>query len=1132
MTTARVELGVLGPASAMVDGDPVPLGAHRLRSLLAVLVLWKAQTTPAERIIDVLWEGAPSPGASNTLQGYVASLRRVLEPHRQPRAASSVLVHEAGGYRLRVRPEQVDADRFEALVVAANTFVQALPDPSRPVLAGDPSAAEALQADLAEAMTLWRGDAFGDLGDFTPAVTERRRLEALRVDGRSASIVVDLALGRSHGAAAALEELVSAHPLREQLWGLWAVALVRCDRQAHALEVLRRLRATLADELGIDPSPQLVRLQEDILRQDPTVVGAVAGARTAASPPSPPGPAAPAGVPPVAPGPVTVSPYRAPLVGRDGELELLRHGMQAAAEGDGRVVMLVGEAGVGKSRLTAELLRWVRTEQLALTATVRSHDGDGAPPLWALTQAFAELSRSSGVPVPDVPRSDGSTGDEAAEEGRFALYEELAGFVREVTRTSPVLLVIEDAHWSDPTTLRVLRHLVDHAVDLPLMIVVNRRPEGESAAAADLAASITRSGGTWLQLEGLTAQDVAHLADQLTHVDLSEGELRDIHDRSGGNPLYVTELLRAAGRSEGTLPASLAGLVQRRLRTLPAATARALQVASLLGREFTLDSVSKASGEEEDLLDVLEPARLAGVLRERTAGTWMFTHALVRDAVLDAMRPGERSTWHAVIAASLESATHDPRARSEVARHWRAAGAQHAGQAWRSTAAAARRAHEVFAFEEEAELLAEALESQRIDAGSTDPERFDLLERRAGACRLSSDWDGAATAVIEAIAVAERMERPDLAAQAGTSLPEGSVWHVQRYGTVSADLVHALRRCLALADPDDAVLRCRLLLTIAGASFYVATPDELDALVEEALDIAEQVQDPGLQCLALQQAYSARWRPGTVQWRVEIAAQGVTLARAAGSLRFEATCGALHAIALMEAGRLDESRVVMARALDLATRHGFATVVVILELLRVPLKLLAGRDDEAEASLRRVLDLQERITGSNLAAAIAGSQMLTLMWQGRAAEFVEAAQHTPPDQEAPMELIAVVMLLRLGLDDVARGLYESMPTVEPDDTYMGMLVAAISAEVALRFGQPEMSERMYEWLRRFSGGVASAGSTGVLGPVDAFLALGAAGSGRTDEATRYADAALDQCGRWGMPRAAQWLTGLRRQHAF
>ncbi|MCD4532830.1 AAA family ATPase [Nocardioides sp. cx-169] len=1136
MVTADVELGILGPTLAIVDGAPASLSARRLRSLLAALVLWRGQATRAERLIDVLWQGAPSPGAANTLQGYVASLRRTLEPQRRPRAAPSILLHEPGGYRLDLGADQIDAERFESAVDAGRSFLQRFPDPTRPHLtaAGSAagSAAEALQADLAEAMGLWRGEAYADLEDFTPAATERRRLETLLVDVRTADVVVDLTLGRSARAASVLEELITLHPLREQLWGMWAVALVRNDRQAHALEVLGRLRTTLADELGIDPSPQIARLHEAVLRQDPSVLGVPAS--PPAAPPTLPAKAPPisAGAPDVAAGSAPLAPNGPPFVGRDRELKWLQDGMRAAAGGHPQFFLLWGEAGVGKSRLTTELVRWVRTQGLALTATVRNVESDSAPPLWALLRTLGELSEATGIAVPTIAQDVEVEGDEAAGAGQFALDDQLATFVRHVARARPLLLVVEDAHWSDPSTLRVVRHLVEHALDLPLMVVITRRSEDETAAAAALSTTVTRCGGTWVHLQGLTSMDVRQLADHLTDPVLSDDELKEIQERSGGNPLFVSELLRAAGQQGSHLPASLAGLVHRRLQALPDDTARLVQVAALLGREFTVGALALATDSSSDLLPVIEPARLAGILRERTGGTWTFAHALVRDAVVDAMRPSERGGWHARIAASLDSTAADAFTRSEVARHWRAAGPHHAAQAWRSTASAAGRAHQLFAFHEEAGLLAEALASQRVDASSTDLERFDLLERRATACRLSSDWDQAATAVIEAIAMAERMDRPELAARAATSLPEGSIWHVQRYGTVSADLVHALHRCLALADPDDVVLRCRLLLTIAQESYYIATHDELDTYVEQALAIADEVPDPELQCLALQQAYSARWRPGTVQWRIDIASRGLGLARAAGSLRFEATCGALHAIALVEAGRLTEAQVVMAQALDLATRQEFATVVAILELLRVPLKLLAGRDDEASASLRRVVGLQERITGSNLPAAIAGSQMLAMMWQGRASDFVAAVTQSPPDQEAPIELTAVLILFRLGLDEAAHAHYASMPALEPDGTYMGMLVAAVSAEVALHLGRRPLSERMYEWLQPYSGGVASAGSTAVLGPVDAFLALAAAGSGRPAQAAAHAESALEQCSRWGMSRATSWLSDLRERYHF
>jgi hypothetical protein len=180
----------------------------------------------------------------------------------------------------------------------------------------------------------------------------------------------------------------------------------------------------------------------------------------------------------------------------------------------------------------------------------------------------------------------------------------------------------------------------------------------------------------------------------------------------------------------------------------------------------------------------------------------------------------------------------------------------------------------------------------------------------------------------------------------------------------------------------------------------------------------------------------------------------------------------------------------------------------------------------------RVLDLQERVNVSNVPAVVAGLQILTLMWQSRTSEFLAAIQMAAPRSEVPVELVVVMALLRLDLEEPGRDLYASITPVEPDDTYMGMLVAAASAEVAFRLKIPELAERMYAWLEPYAGGVASAGSTAVLGPVDAFLALAAAGSGDATAAAAHADAALEQCARWAMPRVSIWLGDVRSTAGF
>ncbi|QIG41868.1 AAA family ATPase [Nocardioides anomalus] len=1117
MGATDVEVDVLGATSLRVDGTRVELSAQRQRSLLALLTLARGQLVSADRLIDQLWRGAPSPGAANTLQGYVASLRRLLEPHRRPRSPAEVLVHEAGGYRLSVPRDQVDAERFAATVARAEKELRAHGDLGRPSVGADHGTAERVQQELLTALALWRGEAYADLDEESAAAGERRRLEELRTDADTLVVVTDLALGRARRAAGALEELVALHPLREQLWALWAVALVRTDRQADALALLARLRETLGEELGIDPSPSVQRLQADILRQDPALLGT--GGGPGDRPPAPSAPVRAGG-----------------LVGRGRELATLRTLLATALAGRPAHAVVAGEAGIGKSRLVAELVEQVSAGPGApAVATLRGVDGDDAPPLYALTRVVDELCVAADVtrPVDPGPAATAPPDGDEDEVGaaRFAQTARLADAVRGLVRHTPLLLVVEDAHWCDPATLRVLTHLVDHLADVPLALVVTHRPEG-AAAVSGLVGAVARSGGAELHLERLAPGEVADLARAVTGHELDAVALARLDERAGGHPLYVVELLRAGDPAAADPPPSLAGLVRRRLAALPQDTAEALRFAAVAGVRFDAEVVARAWGTPVlETSDALALAGTAGVLVRTDDGEWSWSHALVRDAVLADLRPADLSGRHAAVAEALE-ATIDPVRRAAAAAHWRAAGTAYAARAWRSTSATAERARRVFAHDDEARLLRDALAAHRLDVEGDDDQRFDLLERLAAACRHADDWDGAALAVTEAIAVAERMDRPDLVARAATSLPEGSIWHVQRYGTVAADLVHALRRSLGLVDPADRALRCRILLSIAVQSFYIASPDELEALTDAALALADQLDDDALTCVALQQAYSACWRPATAAWRLEAAERALLLARSGGHVRHEVTCATFRAISLVETGQVERARAELPRTLALAEQHGQVTPLVTLLLLHTPLLLMAGRDAEADRALAQVHELRERLTMSNLTSAAASLQLLRMTWRGETEAFAAALGHLEGHPEVPLEMLVAVAMLRLGLDDAAEALLSSFPVPDPDETYMGMVVAAMSAELALRRGDADLAARAYRWLAPYAGQMAAAGSTAALGPVDAFLALAAAASGRTPEAAAHAEAALALCAQWGLPRPARWLLGLREQHVF
>ncbi|MEV0151495.1 MULTISPECIES: BTAD domain-containing putative transcriptional regulator [unclassified Nonomuraea] len=238
----------LGPFQAWSDGVPLDLGGRRQRAVLARLLVAGGRAVPVTTLIDELWPGDPPAQALSTVQGYVSRLRRALEPGRAPREEAGVLVSAAPGYALRAGAEQVDAWRFESLV-------QSDGDPAR------------VWTAMEEALALWRGPALAEFADLTWAVTESGRLEELRLIAVERRAGAGLALGRATALVADLEAHASAYPLREEAWRLLALALYRTGRQGDALGALRRARSIWRDELGLDLTSGLQRLEGDMLAQ-------------------------------------------------------------------------------------------------------------------------------------------------------------------------------------------------------------------------------------------------------------------------------------------------------------------------------------------------------------------------------------------------------------------------------------------------------------------------------------------------------------------------------------------------------------------------------------------------------------------------------------------------------------------------------------------------------------------------------------------------------------------------------------------------------------------------------------------------------------------------------------------------
>ncbi len=318
---------MLGPFEVL-DGDaPVHLGGGRQRAFLALLLLNANQVVSTDRIIDQLWGDEAPDTVANVIQVYVSRLRKALEPDRPKGAESSVLLTRRPGYMLKVEPSQIDAYRFEEL---AGRGRQAAAENSMGIAA----------SLFGQALDLWTGEVLADLAFEDFARGDIDRLGEARLVCTEHLAEAQLALGRHEELVGELENLVGAHPLREQLWALLMTALYRSGRQAEALRAYRRAADILVDELGIDPSPLLQDLEEQILVQDPSLEAPTVEREPLAviSPQAPP-----------------------PLIGRDRQMAAIDDAFDVLANGRSLLITVSGDRGMGVGRILSEVDRLART---------------------------------------------------------------------------------------------------------------------------------------------------------------------------------------------------------------------------------------------------------------------------------------------------------------------------------------------------------------------------------------------------------------------------------------------------------------------------------------------------------------------------------------------------------------------------------------------------------------------------------------------------------------------------------------------------------------------------------------------------------------------------------------------------
>ena len=825
-----MEFRILGPLDAVSDGRALDLGGAKQRALLAMLLLHANEVVSQDRLIDALWDEAPPETARKAVQVYISQLRKLLGP--------GLLVTRPPGYVLQLEPGKLDLDRFEAL--------------RREAREADPSTAA---AKLREGLALFRGRPLADFAGERFAQAEIARLEELRLVALEERIDAELRLGQHAELVGELDALVAEHPLRERLCRQRMLALYRCGRHAEALDAYQAARRALVEELGIEPSRELRELHQAILRQDPALDREEPETTESA-------PEAPRG-----------------LVGRGSELAELMVGLDGAFAGRGRLFLLQGEPGIGKSRLAEELMSRAQARG-ARVLVGRCWEAGGAPAYWPWTQSLrvyvrdadpTALRRQLGSVAADVARvvpqlrevfsglpAQEPTESEAA---RFRLFDSTASFVRNAAAERPLVLVLDDLHAADEPSLLLLRYVASVLGDSRVLIVGTFRdldPTVSDPLESTLAELAREPVTRRIHLSGLSREEVGRLAEITARTVPPKRLVATLHAETEGNPLFVSEIVRLLA-AEGRLgadapfgipiPESVREAIGRRLRSLSGECRRVLSLASVFGREFglvALERVADYTGIDK-LLNVLDEALRARVVEDvpGTVGRLRFGHALTRDALYEEIPATHRARLHRRVAEVLEALyAGNPDAHlAELAHHFSlAVPAAAPKKAIEYAIRAGDQAARLLAYEAATRLYRLAVEAVELEGSGDESIRCELLLALGEAESAAGEGIASKETFIQAAAIARRLEAPDQLARAALGYGGRFAW--PRAGEGDTRLMPLLEEALAALGEADTELRARLLARLACVLRDEPSPERRDSLSREAVEIARRLGDP------------------------------------------------------------------------------------------------------------------------------------------------------------------------------------------------------------------------------------------------------------------------------------------------
>ena len=853
------------------------------------------------------------------------------------------------------------------------------------------------------------------------------------------------------------------------------------------------------------------------------------------------------------------------FIGRRRELDELQAALEDALAGRGRLVLLAGEPGIGKTRTAQELAARAAVRG-ALVLWGRCYEEAGAPPYWPWVQVVraylgerdVEALRAalgSGAPhvaeiVPELrqrlPDIEPALNPADPDQARFRLFDAVAAFLKSASHTQPLVVVLDNLHWADKPSLLLLEFLARETGGSRLAVVGTYRDmEVERRhPLADTLGELTREGLLHrVPLRGLALEDVHRFVEAAAGPSPPLWLVSALHAQTEGNPLFLTEIVRLL-LQEGELaperlaqtravsvsvPQGVREVIGRRLNCLAEHCVQVLVTASVIGREFRLNELAHLVGatSEERLLEVLEEAIAARILEEtpHVPGRYQFTHVLIRETLHDELSGARRARLHLRIGEALEGLHDQDRVRhlARLAHHFfEAAHIGGADKALTYALQAAERAKAVLAYEEEARYCEMALQVLESGEPVDDVRRCRVLLSLGEAHRKAGESTAAMGAFQRAADSARTLGLREELALAAIGF-EDTTWRPGLYG---GPAVRLLEEAVEALDQEDSHTRARALAGLARALQFSGLQERASSVGQQALEVARRLNDPAALAAILSIVAFSRRRPEELEARLSGAAEAMRIARERGDTDRAMEINSWYLFDLMEVGDIAAARAELAAYEQTAHQLRQPFYRYVAASCRAALAIADGRFDEAEELVHGALAIGQRIRGLD-ASGVFGMHLFTLRReQGRLKEVA-------PTLSAIVQRQGDAGVWRPGLALIyAEREFEHLAAKDFADLPLDavwVVCLAYLAEVCAFLGDARRAQTLYSLLLPYDGhNVVIGGGVAYLGAAARFLGVLGATLSRWDVAQAHFESALDLDTRSG---AWTWLAHTQHEYA-